>query len=263
MSKQRLESIGLGRGVPARGGPRARARAIAWLAVAVLLAASGSAAQQEASAPEPAVGRAGEPRGAATDEALEAAERAEQAAREAATSARVVAEAQRAARRAPARSGPYLGGAFFYAAENFEDRIIVKSSTGGAGFVGYRFGEFFAAEVRYEGFEGFDLKARNGRGQIDGWALTATAKVYPFTGAVQPFLGFGVGGVRFEQRNVFNDGSRSRADDSSAAFRFGAGLDVWLNDSVVLNGEAAYLAPIDDDLDLEATILSIGLTYRF
>lgn len=225
-----------------------------------LLMASASAAQEVAPEPDSASPASTRP---SSQDPASAVDRAERAAREAAASARVVAEAQRAARRAPARAGFYVGGAFFYAAENIDDRIIVKSSTGGAGFVGYRFGEFFAAEVRYEGFEGFDLKARNGRGVIDGFAVSVIAKVYPFSGPVQPFLGFGVGGARFEQRNVFNDGSRSRADESSAAFRFGGGLDLWLNESIVLNGEAAYFAPVDDDLDLEATILSIGLTYRF
>ncbi len=266
MSERTSESPGGERDGRARGGRRVRSRATArvcLMGLIVLLAASASAAQEAAAVPERAEAPPAAQRDEPSDESLQAVERAERAAREAATSARVVAEAQRAARRAPARSGAYLGGAFFYAAENFEDRIIVKSSTGGAGFVGYRFGEFFAAEIRYEGFEGFDLKARNGRGEIDGWALTAIAKAYPFVGPVQPFLGFGVGGVRFEQRNVFNDGSRSRADDSSAAFRFGAGLDVWLNESIVLNGEAAYLFPVDDESDLETTILSIGLSYRF
>lgn len=189
--------------------------------------------------------------------------RAEAAAERAAAAARVVADAQRDARRAHRRPGPYVGAAFLYGAENFDDNIIVKSSTGGAAFLGYRISSVFAAELRYEGFEGFDLEASNGRGEIDGFALTASAKIYPFSGRLQPFAAVGLGGVRFEQRNVFSDGSRSRSQESDVAFRFGGGLDAWLSEDVVLNLEAAYLGPVDDLTNLEITILSIGLTYRF
>jgi hypothetical protein len=46
-------------------------------------------------------------------------------------------------------------------------------------------------------------------------------------------------------------------------FRVAAGVDYWLTDSLVLNAEAAYLAPGDDLSILEMSVLSMGLTYRF
>ncbi len=193
----------------------------------------------------------------------DAVARAEAAAEEAAIAARAADRARREADQRRERSGPYFGGAFFYAAEHFDDSIIVKSSTGGAAFIGYRLAPIFAAEVRYEHFEAFDLEGRSGRAEIDGYAITASLKALPFQGPVQPFVTVGVGGIRLEQKTVFNSGRRSRASDSDAAFRVGAGIDFWLNESLVLNAEAAYLTPADDLSNLDMTILSTGLTYRF
>lgn len=193
----------------------------------------------------------------------EAVARAEQAAEQAAAAARAVSDARRVEQKSTRRAGFYAGGAFFYGAENFDDSVIVKSSTGGSGFVGYRFGRLLAAEARYEGFEGFDLKSRTARGVIDGYALTLSFKAYPFEGAIQPFVGMGAGMVRFRQKNVHADGSRARADESDGTFRFAGGVDLWLTDHVVLNLEAAYLAPLDDLSNLDVTILSTGLTLRY
>lgn len=196
--------------------------------------------------------------------ALEAAvARAEEAAEQAALAARAIDQAERKRRRQSERTGAYFGAAFFYAAENFDDRVIVKSSTGGAAFVGYRLAPVVAVEVRYEGFDGFDLKGTSGRGEIDGSVVTFGAKAYPFKGPIQPFLGFGLGAAFFKQKLVFNDGSRSRENENDLALRFAAGLDLWLTKNLVLNAEAAYLSPADDLSNLEATLLSTGLTFRF
>jgi hypothetical protein len=202
--------------------------------------------------------------GVVTQEKLgDAVARAEAAADEASRAARAVDQAKREMRWKTARTGVYVGAAFFYAAENFDDSIIVKSSTGGAGFIGYRIDPLFAVEFRYEGFEGFDLEGTIGRGTIDGYAITLNGKVFPFHGAIQPFVSFGAGGVRFRQKNVLIDGSRSQTKESEAAFRVGGGIDLWLTNYVVLNAEAGYLAPLNDLSNLDSTVLSIGLTFRF
>ena len=121
----------------------------------------------------------------------------------------------------------------------------------------------FAFEVRYEGFDGFELRGRTTRSEIDGYAITAIGRLFPISGPIQPFLSVGVGGARFEQKTVFGDGSRRRGSESDGAFRFGAGLDIWLNAYAVLDLEAAYLAPLDDLSDLDSVLLSSGLTLRF
>lgn len=242
-------------GAVGRGGLRAR-RAVAWLATIWIGVAGATGALAQAPPEEPVI----------DDPVLRAeaaAKRAEAAADEAARIARAAAERDRAERQRTRRSGPYVGGAFFYAAENFDDSVIVKSSTGGAAFLGYRIDEMFAFELRYEGFDGFELRGRTTRSEIDGYAITAIGRFFPLAGPIQPCVSVGVGGARFEQKTVFGDGSRRRGSESDAAFRFGGGLDIWLNAYAVLNLEAAYLAPLDDLSDLDSVLLSSGLTLRF
>lgn len=237
----------------------ARAFAEALRAEADPPRAEGTAAA-EPNAEDPA---AADPAAPDTDPLAAAVARAEAAADAATRAARRVADAERDARLARGRTGPYVGGAFLYAAENFDDSIVVKSSTGGAAFLGYRLDRFFALEVRYEGFEGFDLRGATGRAEIDGYAISAIGRVLPLDGPIQPFASIGFGGLRLEQKTVFADGSRRRSGESDAAFRFGAGIDLWLGDHAVLNLEAAYLGPFDELSDLDMTLLSSGLTWRF
>lgn len=90
-----------------------------------------------------------------------------------------------------------------------------------------------------------------------------SGKVYPFKGDVQPFWGAGVGAIFVKQKFVDVEGSDFGEAESDVAFRFAGGLDLWLTDSLVMNLEAAYLAPVDNLSNLESTVLSTGLTYRF
>ena len=193
----------------------------------------------------------------------EAVRRAESAADDAWLAARVAERIDRKAKQRGARSRPYFGAAVAYAAENFEDRIIVKSGLAGAAFLGYRFSPFVAAELRYDGFDGFELKAANGRGEIDGYAITMNAKIYPIIGPIQPFLGVGLGGIHLKSRAIFPSGARSHSSGTDVVFRFFGGLDLPLTDHVVLNFEAAYLVPGDELSQLEIAVLGGGLTYRF
>jgi hypothetical protein len=187
----------------------------------------------------------------------DAVARAEVAADQATRALRALDEDERRNQQKRERTGPYFGAAFFYAAEHFDDRIIAKSSTGAA-FVGYRFDPALSVEVRHEGFNGFDPQGRTGRGRLDGSALTVSAKAYPFRGDVQPFWGAGVGAIFVKQKLVDVEGSHFREAESDVVLRFAGGLDLWLTDSLVINLEAGYLAPVDNLSNLESTILSTG-----
>ncbi|MCA9502319.1 MAG: porin family protein [Myxococcales bacterium] len=201
--------------------------------------------------------------GGADRRALEqAVERAEAAAADARLAANAVERAERRSRRT-SRSGPYLGGVVFYAAEQFDDSVIVKSSAGGGAFVGWRFEEFFAVEVRYEGFAGFDLQGRTSRGEIDGYAITANGRLYPMRGPIQPFLTVGVGGIRLRGESVRDSGARSRFVEDDVVLRGGAGVDLIVNEHLAVNLEAAWLGPGDDLSNLEMALFGGGLTYRF
>ncbi len=161
------------------------------------------------------------------------------------------------------QTGPYLGVAFVYGAEEFNDDGVVKSSLGAAGFVGWRIIPHVAAELRYTAFDGFDIQASNGEAEVDGYAVTLNAKVYPITTRIQPFVVLGVGGVHLESKTRLNDGRRFQGQESDAVFRFGAGGDLPLGENLTLNLEAAYLAPTDDLSDFSIKEPSTGLTYRF
>ena len=192
----------------------------------------------------------------------EAVDRAEEAADEAWVAARAAERANRD-RKKGIESGPYLGAAFVYGAERFEDDLVVNSSFGGAGFVGWRLNPHFAAEVRYTSFDSFDIQGSNGEAEIDGFAVTLNAKVYPIQTRIQPFVVVGVGGINFEQKTQLTSGDRFRQERTDAVFRFGAGLDLPLSEYLKLNIEAAYLAPSNDLSELDVTTFAAGLTYQF
>ena len=193
----------------------------------------------------------------------EAVRKAEEAADQAWAAARAADQRARDAERKHEQSGPYLGAAFAYAVEDFDDSIIVQSSVAGAAFVGYRFHRWFSADLRYEGFNGFDLKSSRGRGKIDGYAITINGKMRPFEGPIQPVIGIGMGGIRLDTEFDFNGGARLDSSDSEFVFRMSGGIDLPVNDHLMLNFEAAYLIPDEDLSDLEIGMLSAGLTYVF
>jgi len=193
----------------------------------------------------------------------EAVRKAEEAADEAWAAARAADQRARDAERKHEQSGPYLGAAFAYAAEDFDDSIIVKSSVAGAAFLGYRFRRWFSADLRYEGFDSFDLKSSLGRGEIDGYAITINGKIRPFDGPIQPVIGIGLGGIRLDADFDFNNGTQRDSSQSEFVFRMSGGIDLPVNDHLMVNFEAAYLIPDDDLSDLEIGVLSAGLTYVF
>lgn len=161
-------------------------------------------------------------------------------------------------------TGFFFGAGVSYAAENFDDGgAIVKSALAGSAFAGYRFHPLFAFEVRFEGFDDFDLQFSNGDGEIDGYAITANAKLYPLLGPIQPFITTGIGGIRLDSKTVSRSGITRRDNQSDFLLRVGGGVDFPVNEHLVVNLEAAYLAPGDDLSDLEMTVMGGGLTFRF
>lgn len=209
--------------------------------------------------------------GAAQEEAPPSRESLEEAVREAEAAADAAWVAARAAERRTSGptwgqsrgSGFYLGAGFLYAAEDFEETIIVKSSLGGSVVAGYRTRSFFAAELRYEGFDGFELKGSNGRGEIDGYAVTLNAKLYPISGPIEPFVGVGLGGMSLKAKAILNSGLRGSDRASDVLARVAGGFDLPVNHHLALTFEAAYLVPFDDLRDLEITTLTGGLTFMF
>jgi opacity protein-like surface antigen len=200
------------------------------------------------------------------------------------------------------RTGAYVGGGFSYALENFglgKTEQAVGDALGGNMSVGlgadgspgvdirggYRLHPNIAIEGDLQYFTGFDVNIDNVtyRGQqipipagvdtkvgsIDALAMTVNAKGYALTGRVQPYglLGFGFMRASFDP-NI--EGADSQ-DDATFALRFGAGVDFYATEHIVVNLEASYLLPTSDykfgegDPGLGGDIIpiAIGVQYRF
>jgi opacity protein-like surface antigen len=194
------------------------------------------------------------------------------------------------------RQGAYVGVGFSYGFENFglgKTEDVVSEAVGtsvklGAddspGFDirgGYRLHPNVAIEGEIQYFTGFDVKidqvttgahvinADQKFGSIDTLAVTMNAKGYVLTGRVQPYglLGIGLARASFDPDIEGVDSQ----DDTAFAVRFGAGVDFYATENIVINAEAGYLLPTSDykfgegDPGLGGDIipLTVGVQYRF
>lgn len=234
--------------------------------------AGAGTAQPAPSASEAAAAEAAaEP--AATRAAVERAERAARAAEDAAMKARRVAyELQQeleAYRARFARTGPYLGAAGLYAVEDFDASLYgVKNSGGVAGFAGYRVHRYVAVELRGEVIDGFEVNSRFAgtslrEAEIDGFVITGGPKVYPLSGAFQPWVGIGVGAFRAKIDAIRGDGSRVTDRATEPAIRPAAGIDLYLSEYLALQVEAAYVSPGGQLENLDFAVFSAGAMLRF
>jgi hypothetical protein len=148
------------------------------------------------------------------------------------------------------------------------------------GRVGYRFHPNVSAELAVEWADGLGSSQVFGETwvkirEID-WIVTTTAnlKVYLETARVQPFLMLGMGSLVARQlesieialSEPYNVGSvRWRGEDTLADFaaRFGAGLDIYATEQIVVSLEASYVLPAGEVDDFAYGSLGMGLQYRF
>jgi opacity protein-like surface antigen len=192
------------------------------------------------------------------------------------------------------RKGLYVGLGFSYAFQNFglsKTEQAVSDALGGNTSValeaddspgfdirgGYRFHPNFAIEGEVQYFTAFDLNVRNisagGQstkvGSIDTLVMTVNAKGYALTGRIQPYglLGLGSMLASFDPNAEGVDSE----DDRTFAVRFGAGVDCYATENIVVYLEVSYLLPISDykfggsDPGLGGDIIPIGVgaQYRF
>jgi len=207
--------------------------------------------------------------------ALDEAQSASEEARAAAEEARAVADQARAEmeayRNRYARTGPLVGVAGFYALEDFDSAsgLEIDDSFGGALFAGYRVHRHVSIELRGEYLDGFDIGPQGDPtdsmldAEVDGFLVTAGPKLYPFTGALQPFVGLGLGAIHAELEGRASDGTRFSDDDTDVVIRPAAGLDFHVSETLVLNLEAAYVSPGGSLQDIDFATFSSGLTFRF
>jgi opacity protein-like surface antigen len=204
------------------------------------------------------------------------------------------------------RQGAYIGVGFSYGLQSFglgkeeqaassttsavlDENVSVKLQGDDSPGVdirgGYRFHPNFAIEGDLQYFTGFDLNikkiALNGQnipipssidtkvGSIDTLAMTFNGKAYLLTGRIQPYglLGLGFTRASFDP----NAKGVHSEDDFVFALRFGAGVDCYTTENIVVYLEASYLSPHSDykfgkgDPGIGADInsLTLGVQYRF
>jgi len=184
-----------------------------------------------------------------------------------------------------ARPGGYLGiggtYAFHWFPGNFDDDVTggtaVKTENGGGLNVrgGYRFNSWAALEAEYEWIAGFENKVAGSKiFDLSYHTVTANGKfVYPGWGRFQPYGLVGVGFTVLLLDSRRDQGSS--LDDSTVGFagRVGAGLDVYLTQSWLLNvAIEAQLntAQIDNSSSAGSDVgslfyipLQFGVQYRF
>jgi len=158
---------------------------------------------------------------------------------------------------------------------------VDSDSFGGTGRVGYRCHPYISAELQFEAldkFEGtimetdtpFNDSPRNFDLELESLVLTTNAKGYLLTGRYQPFVLLGVGFMRMESKTRdFSGGTipgfAAQQSERTAEFaaRYGAGLDFYLTDNVVVSAEGSYLMPTGKLDGLDYYQFSVGLLYRF
>ena len=160
-----------------------------------------------------------------------------------------------------ARSGPYLGLGFIYAFEQFDLKGArsqwgpVDDSLGVSGRAGYRLRPHFGAELSFEQYDGFELD----RGaKLKSFLFTVNTKWYALTGRIQPYALVGFGLID----SNFNTPSGS-IGDTDAAGRFGAGIDVYLTNHVLVGFESSYVLPTTNQTDNAFLPVVANIQYKF
>jgi len=162
------------------------------------------------------------------------------------------------------RPGVVLSAGALYAPQNFSTDLAVKSSRGLWADLGYRVNPHLELGGRFDWLEGFDLSGFGYEGELDGWGASLNARLFPFTGSVQPYLGFGAGVVHADLKLDETGGSAFITDSADEAMmRFSGGLDFHVSPSLALKAEAAYQLPGGELDGLDCTTLSTGLEFRF
>ncbi len=179
--------------------------------------------------------------------------------------------AGRAAAQDYTRDGWYVGARGLWGVEDFDARASADDTWGADLYAGYRMGRNFAAEFEFEYFDGFDARLAPGNsGEYRLFSISLGMKVFPLARLfepnsiyqrVQPYVTAAPSWQWVQTRRFSKGGAGS--DDGGFAGRFGAGLEIYLTNRLVLTGDASYSLPTGGVSDLSYWTFGGGFQWRF
>jgi opacity protein-like surface antigen len=165
---------------------------------------------------------------------------------------------------------------------------------------GYRLRRYFAFELEGEWLSEWNTSfnvpgstGAPGTAKLNTWVITANARVFPFTGRIQPFAVFGLGAIHTQyERNVQTVGLTTTTnrpaqcgnpgepachvvsgdfilDDKdtvlTGTIRVGGGVDIYATENIALEIKADYVSPFIGVKDIKTDYISLswGILYRF
>ena len=153
----------------------------------------------------------------------------------------------------------YLGAGASFANEEFDLPPGVDADDAAALdlLAGYRVTPQVAVEGQAQFLSDFDLDGIGG-GDIDGVALTGSAKLFPVPASpIQPYALLGAGILDLDGP------SRIDANETSWMFQLGAGVDFPIADRTLLEVRGDYRFPQGSLDDFQYWTLGANVQYRF
>jgi opacity protein-like surface antigen len=174
--------------------------------------------------------------------------------------------------KATTRDGFYLGVGGVGVLDDFDlddeedfvgGNIHVDDPLGGEGRVGYRFLPVLGVEADFQAYDDFTFEAGGTDiAEGNGWAASANLKGFLLPGPLQPYVLAGFGMMSFDFDSTGTPGG-TLIDDNDMFWRFGAGLDAYASENVVLYGECTYNIPLDNLEDFNFFAIAAGIQFRF
>lgn len=175
-----------------------------------------------------------------------------------------LAEMREAHEKRYARPGFFIAGGAAWAPELFDTDFEIDNARAGYVALGYRAGDRFEAEVRFDISDDFDVSGFGIEGDVDAWSATFNGRFFMLTGKFQPYVGIGLGATRFEAklRDVAT-GEKGRDRETEMVFRPSAGFDFYVSETLALTADAALHVPRGDISHLRWATLGGGIKLRF
>ncbi len=165
-----------------------------------------------------------------------------------------------------ARSGIYSAHHALFALSHItrDGGASNNDTLGASGRIGYRAHPHAAAEVQFEWTDRFN-ESRGGVTQRhfhDNWTLTLNGKLFVLTGRWQPYALVGFGAYHMNEKITAGPAIGERSHDNDGVGRFGAGIDLYGDESMAINLEAVYVKGFGGLIEHDYASFAWGFQFR-